>query len=41
MASGTDIKVATETYNSFIKAATWGTGAILVIVAIVVGIIAR
>jgi hypothetical protein len=40
MASGTDIKAATETYNGFIKAATWGTGVVIVIVAIVVGVIA-
>lgn len=40
MASGTDIKAATETYNGFIKAATWGTVVVIVIVAIVVGVIA-
>lgn len=40
MASGNDIKAATETYNGFVKAATWGTVACIVIVAAVVGIIA-
>ncbi|TCM21885.1 aa3 type cytochrome c oxidase subunit IV [Novosphingobium sp. PhB165] len=40
MTSGTDIKAATETYNTFIKAATWSTGAIVIIVAVVVAIIA-
>jgi len=41
MGSGTDIKTATETYNSFVKAAGWGTGIIVVVVAVVVSIIAR
>lgn len=40
MASGNDIKAATETYNGFVKASTWGTVAVIVIVAIVVGLIA-
>ncbi|MFC0686038.1 MULTISPECIES: aa3-type cytochrome c oxidase subunit IV [Sphingomonadaceae] len=40
MASGTDIKAATETYNSFIKATVWGTAVVLVIVVLVVGLIA-
>ncbi|EIZ80017.1 hypothetical protein WSK_1384 [Novosphingobium sp. Rr 2-17] len=40
MASGNDVKAATATYEAFIKAATWGTGVIIVIVAIVVGLIA-
>jgi len=40
MASGNDIKAATETYNGFIKAATWSTGVIIVIAALVVGLIA-
>lgn len=39
MATGNDIKDATETYNSFIKVAAWGTGFVLVVVAIVVGLI--
>ncbi|EJL32389.1 aa3-type cytochrome c oxidase subunit IV [Novosphingobium sp. AP12] len=40
MASGNDIKAATATYNSFIKMATWGTIACVVIAAGVVGLIA-
>ncbi|WP_103095587.1 aa3-type cytochrome c oxidase subunit IV [Novosphingobium guangzhouense] len=40
MASGNDIKAATETYNGFIKAATWGTVVIIAITALVVGLIA-
>ncbi|MGF7152748.1 aa3-type cytochrome c oxidase subunit IV [Novosphingobium gossypii] len=46
MASGNDstsvndIKAATETYNGFIKAATWGTVVIILITAFVVGLIA-
>lgn len=40
MASGNDIKAATATYGSFIKAASWGTAFIILIVAIVVGLIA-
>lgn len=40
MASGTDIKAATETYNGFIKATTWSTAVVVVLVAIVVGVIA-
>lgn len=40
MASGNDIKAATETYNGFIKVATWGTVGCIVIVAFVVGLIA-
>lgn len=39
MASGNDIKVATATYNSFIKAATWGAGFCILVVAVVVGLI--
>lgn len=39
-ASVNDIKAATETYNGFIKAASWGTGIIIVITAFVVGLIA-
>ncbi|MCJ2186105.1 aa3-type cytochrome c oxidase subunit IV [Novosphingobium beihaiensis] len=39
MTSGNDIKAAQETYNGFIKAATWGTGIVVVIVAIVIGLI--
>ncbi|MCT2399414.1 aa3-type cytochrome c oxidase subunit IV [Novosphingobium mangrovi (ex Huang et al. 2023)] len=39
MTSGNDIKTAQATYNSFIKAATWGTGICIVIVAVVVGLI--
>lgn len=39
MATGQDIKDATLTYNAFIKAATWGTGFVIVIVAVVVGLI--
>ncbi|MEE4450138.1 aa3-type cytochrome c oxidase subunit IV [Novosphingobium resinovorum] len=40
MASGNDMKAATETYNGFIKATTWGAGVIIVITALVVGLIA-
>lgn len=40
MASGKDIKVATQTYNGFIKAATWGAIACFVIAAGVVALIA-
>ncbi|MFC0203418.1 aa3-type cytochrome c oxidase subunit IV [Novosphingobium soli] len=40
MASGNDMKAATATYNGFIKAATWGTGICIAIVAVVVGLIA-
>lgn len=39
MASGNDIKAATETYNGFIKAATWGTVFCIVVVAGVVALI--
>lgn len=39
-ASTKDIKAATETYNGFIKAATWGTLVIILIAAFVVGLIA-
>lgn len=39
MASGNDIKSATETYNGFIKAATWGTLFCVVVVAGVVALI--
>ncbi|SFG05472.1 aa3 type cytochrome c oxidase subunit IV [Novosphingobium sp. CF614] len=39
MASGNDMKAAQATYNTFIKAATWGTGLCIVVVAIVVGLI--
>lgn len=39
MASGNDMKTAQATYNAFIKAATWGTGICIVIVAIVVALI--
>ena len=39
MASGRDIKAAQATYDGFIKAATWGTGIVIVIVAIVIGLI--
>ncbi len=39
-ASANDIKAATETYNGFIKAATWGTVVIILITAFVVGLIA-
>lgn len=38
--AGNDIKAATETYNAFIKAATWGTVFCVVVVALVVGLIA-
>ncbi|GFM30860.1 MULTISPECIES: aa3-type cytochrome c oxidase subunit IV [unclassified Novosphingobium] len=40
MASGNDMRAAQETYNSFIKAATWGTGICIAVVAVVVGLIA-
>lgn len=40
MTSGNDIRAARETYNSFIKAATWGTGICVVVVAIVISLIA-
>ncbi|MFC3214441.1 MULTISPECIES: aa3-type cytochrome c oxidase subunit IV [Novosphingobium] len=40
MASGHDIKSATQTYNGFVKASTWGAAITVVIVAMVVGIIA-
>lgn len=40
MASGKDIKAATATYNGFVKAAAWGTGAVIAIVAFVVALIA-
>lgn len=39
MASGNDIKAAQSTYESFIKAASWGTGICVVIVAIVISLI--
>ncbi|WP_334182375.1 aa3-type cytochrome c oxidase subunit IV [Novosphingobium sp.] len=41
MASGNDIKTATETYNGFVKVTAWSTGVIIVIVAFVVSLIAR
>ncbi|MGH6744173.1 aa3 type cytochrome c oxidase subunit IV [Novosphingobium sp. PhB57] len=41
MASGKDIKAATETYNGFVKVTAWSTGIIVVIVAFVVSLIAR
>ena len=41
MASGQDIKAATETYNGFVKVTAWSTGIIVVIVAFVVSLIAR
>ncbi|TDW68671.1 aa3 type cytochrome c oxidase subunit IV [Novosphingobium sp. PhB55] len=41
MASGKDIKAATETYNGFVKVTAWSTGIIVVIVACVVSLIAR
>ncbi len=40
MASGHDIKASQATYNGFIKAATWGTGFCILVVALVVGLIA-
>jgi len=40
MASAHDMKTATSTYHSFIKAATWGAAACAVVAAIVVGLIA-
>jgi hypothetical protein len=39
MASGNDMRAARETYNGFIKAATWGTAAVIVVVAIVIALI--
>ncbi|WP_159977988.1 MULTISPECIES: aa3-type cytochrome c oxidase subunit IV [unclassified Novosphingobium] len=39
MASGNDIKAATETYNGFIKATTWSTIFCVVVVAGVVALI--
>lgn len=39
MVSGHDMKAAQATYNSFIKAAAWGTGICIVIVVIVVALI--
>ncbi|WP_313441929.1 aa3-type cytochrome c oxidase subunit IV [Novosphingobium sp.] len=41
MASGDDIKAATETYNGFVKATAWSTGIVILIVAFVVGLIAQ
>lgn len=40
MASGNDIKAAQATYDSFIKASTWGTIVVVLITAFVVGLIA-
>lgn len=40
MASGNDMRAAQETYNSFIKATTWGTGICIAVVAVVIGLIA-
>lgn len=39
MASGNDIKAAQATYEGFLKAAAWGTGFCVVIVAIVIALI--
>ncbi|MPS70690.1 aa3-type cytochrome c oxidase subunit IV [Novosphingobium aerophilum] len=39
MASGNDMKAATATYNGFVKAATWSTGIVILIVAFVVSLI--
>lgn len=39
MASGNDMKAATATYNGFIKAATWGTGICIAVVALVITLI--
>lgn len=40
MASGNDIKTHQSTYDSFIKAATWGAAACAVIAVIVIALIA-
>lgn len=40
MTSGNDIRAARETYNGFVKAATWGTAICVVAVAIVIFVIA-
>lgn len=40
MATGKDIKSAQSTYAGFIKGATWGTAAVILITAFVVGLIA-
>lgn len=39
MTSNHDIKAAQETYSGFIKAATWGVGGVIVVVAIVISLI--
>ena len=40
MASGKDMKAATQTYEGFVKAATWGTVVCFAVAAVIVALIA-